>query len=139
MLIDASSACVTQPSLIMIMGPMVIGFRKRRQATVCSVSDPPKDWQSDSGNAAGSGSGMKRPRASRQNEVEGNVLRQNERQRCKVRRDTPVLADTLENQAWMRPRQQEARTTHQANIHLASKKPHGLTGYFGVGTGNNRN
>lgn len=54
---------------------------------------------------------MKRPRASRQNAVEGNVLRQNERQRCKVRTDTPVLADTLENQAWMRPRQQEARTT----------------------------
>ncbi len=54
---------------------------------------------------------MKRPRASHQNEVEGNVLRQNERQRCKVRKDTPMLADILENQAWMRPWQQQAKTT----------------------------
>jgi hypothetical protein len=104
------------------MGPMVIGLRKRRQATVCSVPDPSKDWCSDSGNASGSGSGMKRPRASRQNEVEGNVLRQNERQQYKVRKDTPVWADTLENQAWIRPRQQEASTTIRPTYTLRPRK-----------------
>ncbi|XXG32173.1 MAG: hypothetical protein WJ306_06395 [Ferrovum myxofaciens] len=81
---------------------------------------------------------MKRPRASRQNEVEGNVLRQNERQRCKVRRDTPVLADTLENQAWMRPgsRKQEPPPSQHTPCVQETAWTHW---YFGVGTGNNRN
>ncbi len=65
---------------------------------------------------------MKRPRASRQNEVEGNVLRQNERQQYKVRKDTPVWADTLENQAWIRPRQQEASTTTRPTYTLRPRK-----------------
>lgn len=54
---------------------------------------------------------MKRAEASRQNGVAGKLSRQNDRQRYRVRRETPVAAETLANQEAIRPSQQDASTT----------------------------